>query len=80
MDLAKTEQMQFELNNEFFDVTKTVERAFDTLSYFGEQKNIKPKMVIDKQIEIFFKNIKGDENRFTQIFLNFLSNAFKFTP
>ena len=36
MDLAKTEQMKFELNNEFFDVTKTVERAFDTLSYFGE--------------------------------------------
>ena len=28
----------------------------------------------------FFKNIHGDEARFTQIFLNFLSNAFKFTP
>jgi hypothetical protein len=32
--------MKFELNNEFFDVTKTVERAFETLSYFGDQKNI----------------------------------------
>ena len=42
MDLAKAEQMKFELNNEFFDVTKTVERAFETLSYFGEQKNIRP--------------------------------------
>lgn len=42
MDLAKAEQSKFELNNDFFDVTKTIERAFDTLSYFGEQKNIKP--------------------------------------
>ena len=65
MDLAKAEQMKFELNNEFFDVTKTVERAFETLSYFGEQKNIQPKFIIDKQIELYFKNIKGDENRFS---------------
>ena len=65
MDLAKAEQMKFELNNEFFDVTKTVERAFETLSYFGEQKNIRPKFIIDKQIELYFKNIKGDENRFS---------------
>ena len=57
--------MKFELNNEFFDVTKTVERAFETLSYFGEQKNIQPKFIIDNQIEHFFKNIKGDENRFS---------------
>ena len=57
--------MKFELNNEFFDVTKTVERAFETLSYFGEQKNIQPKFIIDKQIELYFKNIKGDENRFS---------------
>ena len=28
----------------------------------------------------YFNNLYGDETRFTQIFLNFLSNAFKFTP
>ena len=27
---------------------------------------------------MFFENIYGDERRFIQIFLNFLSNAFKF--
>jgi hypothetical protein len=42
MDLAKTEKMKFELNYEFFDLTKTIERAFESLSYFGDQKNIKP--------------------------------------
>ena len=36
MDLAKAEKMKFELNNEFFDITKTTERTFDALSYFTE--------------------------------------------
>ena len=39
---------------------------------------IYPEFIIEKDIEMFFKKIYGDENRFTQIFLNFLSNAFKF--
>ena len=42
MDLAKSDKMKFELNNEYFDLTKTIKRAFDTLSYYGQQKNIKP--------------------------------------
>jgi len=28
MDLAKLEKMKFELNNEFFDLTQTIDRAF----------------------------------------------------
>jgi hypothetical protein len=35
MDLAKLEKMKFELNNEFFDIKKTIQRAFETLSYYG---------------------------------------------
>ena len=33
MDLAKTEKMKFELNNEYFDLTKTIERALDNMGY-----------------------------------------------
>lgn len=51
-----------------------------TLEYFAKQKEICPKFIIDPEIEPFFKQIYGDQGRFTQIFLNFLSNAFKFTP
>jgi hypothetical protein len=65
MDLAKTEKMTFELNNEFFDLTKTVQRAFENLAYYGKQKNIEPKFFIDDKILPFFINIKGDEGRYT---------------
>ena len=80
MDLAKLEKMKFSLNNEYFDLTKTIKNAFGTLGYFAKQKEIDPQFIIAQNIEPFFKNILGDEARFTQIFLNFLSNAFKFTP
>ena len=80
MDLAKLEKMKFELNNEFFDLTSTIDKAFQSLSYYAKQKRITPKLIIDKKIEPFFKNLLGDQNRYTQILQNFLSNAFKFTP
>ena len=47
MDLAKLEKMKFQLNNQFFDLTKTIKSAIDTLSFFANQKNIKPKLVVD---------------------------------
>ena len=40
MDLAKSEQMKFDLNNEYFDFTVTVARALDNLTYLGSKKNI----------------------------------------
>ena len=80
MDLAKLEKMKFQLNNSFFDLTKTIKAAFGTLGYFSKQKKIEPTLKIDDDILPYFNNLFGDETRFTQIFLNFLSNAFKFTP
>lgn len=35
MDLAKTERMKFDLNNNFFDLEKLVERSFDNLGYLA---------------------------------------------
>ena len=65
MDLAKTEQMKFDLNNEYFNVILTIQRAFEMLSYFSDKKNIKPELLIDKDISHFFENINGDEGRFS---------------
>ena len=65
MDLAKLEKMKFSLNNDYFDLTKTIKGAFGTLGYFGKQKQINPTLIIDKEIEPYFKNLFGDETRFT---------------
>ena len=65
MDLAKLEKMKFELNNEFFDLTQTIDRTFQSLSYYAQQKNIIPRLIIDKKIAPFFKKLLGDQNRYT---------------
>ena len=35
MDLAKLERMKFQLNNAFFDLSKTIDNAFKTLEYLS---------------------------------------------
>ncbi len=79
MDLAKTERMKFDLNNSFFDLEQLVERSFENLGYLAIEKEVQMSLKIDDQLLPFVKNINGDENRYTQILLNFLSNALKFT-
>ena len=64
MDLAKLEKMKFQLNNSFFDLTKTIKAAFGTLGYFSKQKCIEPTLKIDDEILPYFKNLFGDETRF----------------
>jgi signal transduction histidine kinase len=60
MDLAKLENMKFTLNNSYFDLTKTIKDAFETLSYFGNQKSIYPTLYVDPMIQSFVTNLYGD--------------------
>jgi signal transduction histidine kinase len=80
MDLAKTENMKFELNNEYFDLTKTIERALDNMSYMAISKNIQSSIKYCQKLVPFLKKLNADEARYTQILLNFISNSLKFTP
>ena len=68
-----------DLNNNFFDLEKLVERSFDNLGYLAISKEVNMSLIINDQLLPFVKNMNGDENRYTQILLNFLSNALKFT-
>ena len=43
------------------------------------EKNIDLSLTIDDKLYPFIRNINGDEGRYTQIILNFLSNALKFS-
>ena len=49
------------------------------MTYMAFEKNIDLNLKIDEKLVPFIKKINGDENRYTQILLNFLSNALKFS-
>jgi signal transduction histidine kinase len=49
------------------------------LKFFTAKKKVETKIVIDPRHEKFFQKIYGDEKRYEQILLNFISNALKFT-
>lgn len=80
LDLAKLENNSFNINNEYFDLTKTIYEAFQIISYQATANNIELEAEIDdpKNMHIL-KHIYGDERRFLQILLNFLSNSLKFS-
>ena len=61
MYLAKSNNMNFTINNEFFDLTKTIQNSFDTLEYFSNKKKIYPKLIMKNEIIEIFKNFYGDK-------------------
>ena len=65
MDLAKSEKMKFELNNQLFDLQKTVQRSFETMSYLAFEKNVDLRLKINEKLYPFIININGDEGRYT---------------
>ena len=77
LDLAKTQNLTFELNSHYFNLIDTVQQVFKTLEFMANQKNIKTKLVAPETH--FFEHIYGDRHRYEQILLNFISNALKFT-
>lgn len=50
-----------------------------TLEFMASKKKINMEVVINPKHVKYFENLYCDEKRFEQIFLNFISNALKFT-
>ena len=80
LDLAKLENNTFSFTNEYFNLMDTIYQAFKISENTANQLGIDMKAEIDcKENFKLIKAIHGDKRRYLQIFLNFLSNAFKFT-
>ena len=62
-----------------FNLHDVVKRAVETLNFQAQQKNIKLRYDFDVESAGYFMDISGDDNRYQQILLNFLSNSLKFT-
>ncbi len=75
MNLAKTEKIKFDFNNKLFNLIYAMERSFDNMEFLAKEKNISLILKIDKKLFPFLRNLIGDEGRYTQILLNFLSNS-----
>jgi signal transduction histidine kinase len=80
LDLAKLEHNQFKISNDYFDLASTIYEAFQIIAHQATENKIKLKATIDKSSNLnLIRSIYGDQRRFLQILLNFLSNSLKFT-
>ena len=50
MDLAKTENMKFNINNKYIDLTQIVQRSFDHMEFRAKEKNINLILKVDDML------------------------------
>ena len=80
LDLTKLQNCKFELHNEPFNLLAAIKKSFDIVHNVANQRNIELRAVIEKECHLgLIQSILGDERRYQQILLNFLSNSLKFT-
>lgn len=76
LDLSKIEAGKIDFVKHSFNLAKIFDYARDMLEPTAKKQNLKLVMDIDKEIPAF---IVGDNVRLTQILLNLIGNAIKFT-
>lgn len=76
LDLSKIEAGKIVLENIPFNLSSTIEEIYHTLFLRAEEKNLK---LIIENTQITDLYIVGDPTRLTQILINLLGNAIKFT-
>ena len=76
LDFSKIESGEFELNNYSFRLEKGIIAIVRTVEIMARKKGLYLKYAIDPDVPKF---VIGDELRFSQIILNLVNNAIKFT-
>ena len=79
LDLAKHEKLTFKVNKDYFNFISAIENTFKTMEFLAQKRNIKMILKIDPLYRKYFECFFGDEKRWEQIFLNFISNSLKFS-
>jgi signal transduction histidine kinase/ActR/RegA family two-component response regulator len=76
LDYNKIEAGKMEFENSGFDLRFSVNKTFKTLQPVASKKQLKFDFSIDDQVPNF---LLGDQTRLSQILINLLNNAIKFT-
>lgn len=81
LDLAQMENNTFKLNKKYFSIFEVIQRAFSLVSHVANKKDVfLEEPVILNQDEVpYYSAIYGDDNRYLQVIINFLSNSLKFS-
>jgi len=77
LDMSKIEAQKFELSYTEFDFEKTLTNIFNVTNVRAEEKDIHLSVNINKNVPPY---IICDELRLSQVIINLVNNAIKFTP
>ena len=77
LDLAKIQENKVELEEIEFDPFEIFESAIESYAARADEKNINLLLFVDPRIT---HTLKGDPTKISQILVNLISNAIKFTP
>jgi signal transduction histidine kinase/DNA-binding response OmpR family regulator len=77
LDISKIEAGKFELSDENFQFEGVIRRAVSAINYSVDRKHQNLKVKLDHRVPEY---LIGDGQRLSQVILNLLSNAMKFTP
>ncbi|HRI37596.1 MAG TPA: response regulator [Nitrospira sp.] len=76
LDLSKVEAGHLELETINFDLNEVLDKAIDILALRANEKGLELTAHIDRQVPCY---LLGDPTRLTQIVMNLIGNAIKFT-
>ncbi|MBS0151769.1 MAG: response regulator [Nitrospira sp.] len=76
LDLSKVEAGHLELETIDFDLNEALDKAIDILALRANEKGLELTAHIDRQVPCY---LIGDPTRLTQIVMNLIGNAIKFT-
>lgn len=76
LQINKIESPNFEIEEIEFNIRKKIENICKSLSAIAKQNNVTCEVNIDENIP---KNVIGDPTKLTQILINLISNAIKFS-
>ena len=76
LDISKIEEGYFELESYSFNLSSAVSKIMEIFIHSAAQKGLKLEVTIDSDLPL---KLKGDVGRISQVLINLLGNAVKFT-